>query len=132
MELSILSIEEVSQAKKLGKIDYNATDKRYTSSDEAVIEQFGKVFLTTKYEDNAELKKLGARWDGKKKQHYCKKREMETFRKFLVTNNRLYLDVPFVMKAEFQKKYGMKFDGELKKWFVDESKRCEEIEDFLT
>jgi hypothetical protein len=131
MELALLTTEEVSQAKKLGKVTYNPNDKKFSSTDEAVIAEYGKVFLTTKFEDNAEVKKLGGRWDGKKKQHYCKQREVETFRKYIVSNTRLYLDVPFVMKDEFKKKYGMKFDGELKKWFIDESKRCEEIEDFL-
>jgi len=130
MELAILDTIEHTNAKKLGKVTYDSTTKRFFSESKEVQAIYGKVFLSTKYEDNEAVKKLGARWDGKKKQHYCKESEREKFAKYILSNVRVYVEVPPVFKSEFQRLYGMKFDGDKKKWYVDESKRCEELEDF--
>jgi hypothetical protein len=131
MEVVFFTAAEMTGAKKIGTITFDKATTKYFSEDEQVLAIYKKVHMTSKFDDNKTLKEMGAHWDGKVKRWYCQAQQTSTFKEFITSDERIYLNIPYVLKDELKKRYDLKFDGEAKKWFITANKMNEELQDFV-
>ncbi|KAH9257895.1 hypothetical protein BASA81_003914 [Batrachochytrium salamandrivorans] len=125
--------QDNGKAKLFPGVKFNPNTKQWTAllSNTLAIAEWGsdtgfKVFLNVPFGDNAEVKKLGARFDSEAMRFYVDlhKLSRNLFTKWLPREEeenqemRCFLNVPFEEKDEV-KQLGARFDAEQRKWYFN-------------
>lgn len=122
---------DFDKAKQFPGVEFNPHTKQWTAllSNTLAMAEWGsdtgsKVFLNVPFGDNAEVKKLGARFDSEAMRFSVDLHKLPRalFEQWLPREEdeevRCFLNVPFEDKDE-AKQLGAKFDGERRKWYFN-------------